>query len=154
MGVILSDNLKWNVHIVEIVRKANKWLFFLTLDKCLPNREDLVHTYTSLINYACPVCHAGLSQYLQTEVETIQRRHLTTIYGLAQYEENLCASALVSLKDRHVKICSDLFKEICKLDYKLNHLIPKPCECSNPCKMTHQLITNCSAEEILSFHMF
>ncbi len=37
VGVILSDNLKWNAHIGEIVRKANTQLFFLRLlKKCLP----------------------------------------------------------------------------------------------------------------------
>ncbi len=50
LGVILSDNLKWNAHIGEIVRKANKQLFFLRLLKnACPNREDLVVTYTSLV---------------------------------------------------------------------------------------------------------
>ncbi len=100
--VILSDNLKCNAHIGEIVRKANKRLFFLTLLKnACPYREDLVDTYTSLVRpiveYACPLWH-------------------------------LCASGLVSLKDRRVKICSDLFNEMCKPDHKLNHLISKPCE--------------------------
>ncbi len=72
-----------------------------------PNREYLVDTYTSLVRptveYACPVWHAGLPQYLPKEVETIQMRALTTIYGLAPYEEHLCASGLVSLKDRSVQ---------------------------------------------------
>ncbi len=36
LGVILRDNLKLNAHIGEIVRKANKRLFFLRLlKKCL-----------------------------------------------------------------------------------------------------------------------
>ncbi len=49
LGVILSDNLKWNAHIGEIVRKANKRLFFLRfLKNACPNREYLVVTYTSL----------------------------------------------------------------------------------------------------------
>ncbi len=106
-------------------------VFSKTLKKCLPNREDIVVTYTSLVRpiveYACPMWHAGLPQYLP-EVETIQQRALTTIYGLAPYEEHLCASGLVSLKDSRVKICSDLFNEMCKTDNKLNHLIPKPRE--------------------------
>ncbi len=69
--------------------------------------------------------HAGLPLYLQKEEETIQQRALTTIYGLAPYEENLWASGLVFLKDRSVKIVLDLLKEMCKPDHKLNHLIPK-----------------------------
>ncbi len=43
---ILSDKLKWNAHIGEIVRKANKRLFFL---KTCPNRIDCVDTYTNLV---------------------------------------------------------------------------------------------------------
>ncbi len=89
-------------------------------------------TYPSLVRriveYACPIWHAGLPKYLQNEVETIQKRALTAIYGLATYEENRCSSDLVSLKDRCVKTFADLFKEMCKPDHKLNHLIPKPCE--------------------------
>ncbi len=122
------------------IRKANKRLFFLRfLKNACPNREDLVVTYTSLVRpiveYACTVWHAGLPQYLMKEVETIQKRALTAIYGLemdgegSSKTEHLCASGLVSLKDRRVKICSDLFNEMCKPDHKLNHLIPKPCEC-------------------------
>ncbi len=135
LGVILSDNLKWNAHIGEIVRKSNKRLFFLRLLKnACPNREDLVVTYTSLVRpiveYGYPVWHAGLPQYLQKEVETTQKRALTTIYGLAPYEEHLCASGLVCLKHRRVKICSGLFNEMCKPDHKLNHLIPKTHESS------------------------
>ncbi len=72
-------------------------------------------------------------------METIQKIVLTTIHRLAPYQENLCTSGLVSLKDndndnentlfyRHVIICSDLYKEMCKPDHKLNHLIPKPHE--------------------------
>ncbi len=35
---------------------------------------------------------------------------------------------MVSLKDRHVKICSALLNEICKPNHKQNHPIPKPNE--------------------------
>ncbi len=133
-----------NAHIGEIVRKANKWLFFLRLlQNACPNREDLTVTYTSLVRpiveYACPVWHAGLPQYLQKEVETIQKRALTTIYGLAPYEEHLCTSGLLSLKDKHVKICSDLFNEMCKPDHKLNRLIPKTHERSKSLRNAPQM---------------
>ncbi len=118
----------------KFIRKANKRLFFLRLLKnAFPNREGLLATYPSLVRpiveYACPEWHAGLPQNLQ-EVETIQRRALTTIYRLVPYEEHLCAGGLVSLKDRRIKIYSDLFNEMCKPDHKLNHLIPKPREFS------------------------
>ncbi len=92
LGVILSDNLKWNAQIGEIVRKANKTTFFSkTIKKRLaPIREDLIVTYTNLVKpiveCACPLWHAELPQYLQKDVETIQNRPLTTIYELTPYE--------------------------------------------------------------------
>ncbi len=160
LSVGIKAHCLWSRQVLEI-RKANKWLFFLRLLKnACPNREDLVVTYTSLVKQivecACPVWHAGLPQHLQKEVETIQKRALTTIYGLARYEEHLCASGLVSLKDRRVKICSDLFNEMCKPDYKLNLLIPKPVNVVNPWEIPHQFIP-LNLEQIiietLSFHM-
>ncbi len=65
-------------------------------------------------------------------METIQKRTLPSIYGLDPYEEHLCANGLVSLIDKRVKICSNLFNEMCKLDHKLDHLIPKPVKVVNP----------------------
>ncbi len=40
--------------------------------------------------------------------------------------KKISVSGLLSLKDRRVKICLDLFKKMCKPDYKS----PKPHECS------------------------
>ncbi len=72
------------------------------------------------------------------------------------YEEHLCASGLLSLKDRCFKICSDLLNEMCKPDHKLNHLIPKPRECSKSLRNAPQIYP-LNVEQIvietLSFHM-
>ncbi len=75
---------------------------------------------------------------------------------VAPYEEHLCASGLVSLKERCVKICSDQFNEMCKPDHKLNHLIPKPCECSKSLRNAPPIDppkfrTNCYRDTFISY---
>ncbi len=96
----------------KLLERQKNDCFSKTLKKGLSNRDDLAVTYTSfvrpIVEYACPIWHASLSQYL----------------------------GLVSLKDRCVKICSDLFNEMCKPDHNLNHLIPKPHEHSKSLRNT------------------
>ena len=57
LGVNISSNLTWNVHINEIVRKASKRLYFLTqLKRAKIARTDLGPFYSSctrsIMNYA------------------------------------------------------------------------------------------------------
>ena len=94
LGLTITDDLKWNAHVEQIVKKANKRLFLLTLLKRAGvDCKDIVDMYTSLIRpvleYACPVFHAALPKYLQHEIESVQKRALTTICGLDPYEDNL-----------------------------------------------------------------
>ena len=59
MGVNISSNLTWNIHINEIVKKASKRLYFLTqLKRATIARTDLGPFYSSCIrsimDYALP----------------------------------------------------------------------------------------------------
>ncbi len=124
--MILSDNLKWNAHIGEIVRKANKWLFFLILLKnACPNREDFVVTYTNLvrpiIEYSCPVylntCRRRWKPFKrELWLQSMGWHHMKTIYVQVVWYPS---------KTDVLK-----FVQICRLDHKLNHLIPKTRESS------------------------
>ena len=68
LGVSIQNNLKWNAHVEEITRKANKRLFHLR--KCRK----------SILEYASPVW-VGLPNYLRDEIEWVQSRTLR-ILGL------------------------------------------------------------------------
>ncbi len=125
-------------------------VFSQTLTKCLPQyRRPCSHLHQPCnINSRIFLPPYGMLVFLNTYRRRWKpfKRALTTIYGLASYKEHLCASGLVPLKDRRVKICSDLFNEMCKPDHELNHLIPKPHERSKCREMPNQLIP-------LSLHM-
>ena len=131
LGVMISDDLKWNTHIEEIIKKANSRLFFLTLLKNAdPPKQDLIDTYTSLIRplleYACPVWHTSLPQYLHDDIECVQKRALIIICGYAPYEENLACANLLTLRERRENICRKMFRDMCNPNHKLHHLLPKP----------------------------
>ncbi|CAB4018988.1 RNA-directed DNA polymerase from mobile element jockey, partial [Paramuricea clavata] len=73
LGVSFQNNLKWNAHVEEITRKANKRLYHLR--ECrksqLPAEVGII-TYQSkirpILEYASPVW-AGLPNYLRDEIE-------------------------------------------------------------------------------------
>jgi hypothetical protein len=85
LGVSFQNNLKWNAHVEEITRKANKRLYHLR--ECrksqLPVEVGII-TYQSKIRptleYASPVW-ARLPNYLRDEIERVQSRSLP-ILGL------------------------------------------------------------------------
>ncbi len=85
LGVSFQNNLKWNAHVEEITRKANKRLCHLR--ECRKSQlpvEVGITTYQSeirpILEYASPVW-AGLPNYLQHEIEQVQSRSLR-ILGL------------------------------------------------------------------------
>ena len=85
LGVSVQNILKWNAHVEEITRKANKRLFHLR--ECRKSKlpvEVGITTYQSktrpILEYASPVW-AGLPNYLRDEIERVQSRSLR-ILGL------------------------------------------------------------------------
>ena len=110
LGVHLSSDLTWNVHIEYIVKKANKRLYALrTLKKAGVQPRDLVGIYRALIRsvleYAAPVW-SGLPVYLSEVLEAVQRRAMRIIYPYADYNTALCSAELGSLADRRDAICA------------------------------------------------
>ena len=85
LGVSFQSNLKWNAHVEEMTRKANKRLYHLR--ECRKSQlpvEVGITTYQSkirpILEYASPVW-AGLPNYLQHKIERVQSRSLR-ILGL------------------------------------------------------------------------
>jgi len=70
--------------------------------------EDLVAYYCACIrsslDYACPVFHYSLPQYLQTELERIQKRALAFIFPGMSYREALERACLTSIREHHKDI--------------------------------------------------
>ena len=126
LGVWCQDDLKWNEHIEQISRKANRRLFHLR--QCMKSHlpAEVGHTtYTSkitpILEYASTVwcgLPGYLPGYLQNEVEKVQRRSLR-ISGLD-------SDFLPTLESRRNKACSREFERICKdPEHQCQKLLPE-----------------------------
>ena len=110
LGVHLSSDLTWNVHIEYMMKKASKRLYALrSLKKAGVQPRDLVGIYCALIRsvleYAAPMW-SGLPVYLSDVLEAVQRRAMRIIFPHADYNTALCSAGLGSLADRRDAICA------------------------------------------------
>ena len=76
LGVMISNDLKWNVHVEMICKKVAMRLYFpRQLKRTEVPNNDLLSFYTTCIRpvaeYACPVFHTALPQYLSDQLERL-----------------------------------------------------------------------------------
>ena len=79
LGVTISHDLKWNMHTSELSRKCSSRLYFLRqLKRSGVAPSELVQFYVTCIRpvleYASPVFHRSLPNYISEDLERIQRR--------------------------------------------------------------------------------
>ncbi|KAK2550309.1 hypothetical protein P5673_028999 [Acropora cervicornis] len=79
LGLNVSGDLKWNVHIAELVKKASLRLFsFKQLKRSAVAPSELILFYVtcirSILEYACPVFHRAVPSYLSDDLERLQKR--------------------------------------------------------------------------------
>ena len=131
LGVIISSNLTWNLHIDYICTKARKRLFSLRLLKRsgVPTKKlDTIYSsfVRPILEYACQVWHFSLTQKLIEQVEQIQRRALRIIIPTLSYNECLDALNMDTLYERRRRLCYQMYKSALDPGNKLNGLLPKP----------------------------
>jgi hypothetical protein len=133
LGLTLSDDLKWNEHVLQIVKKARKRLYCLAqLKRSNVGTKELLQIYITSIRpiteYACPAFHNSLTNYLSNDLESIQKRALRIIIPLTSYSEALSIAVLQPLYyARRQELTESLFRDIASnKDHKLHKLLP-PC---------------------------
>ena len=110
LGVILSDDLTWNMHVDSIVKKTAKRVYMLyQLKRAGIRQTDLDNVYVSVVRpvleYACPVWHTNLTKYLCDNIEMIQKRALQSIFPNKGYDDILCDLGMCTLHERRNVIC-------------------------------------------------
>ena len=129
LGVTITNNLSWNLHINETIKKASKRLYLLRpLKRNGVSTSDLVRFYTccirSVCDYAVPVFHSSLPNYLINDLEGVQKRALSIIFPHLSYNESLAFLDMDSLFDHHSFLWSSLFSKILDdEEHKLHHLL-------------------------------
>jgi hypothetical protein len=101
LGVIISNNLKWDAHVKYVVAKASKRLFYLRQLKYAGLHEnELVRVYKALVRpiceYACPVWSTHLPKQRFNNIESFQKRAMKIIKPSCPYE--------AALKDQQLEL--------------------------------------------------
>ena len=106
LGITIQSNLKWHLHINEVVAKVSKRLQILCVLKHggVP-LADLLKVYFALIRsvfeYCCPVWYNALPIKLSD-----------SIFPALHCQEALATTGCVSLHTRRMGLCSKLFTKI------------------------------------------
>ena len=131
LGLNISNNLKWNNHISELVRKAAPHLYYLRqLKRSWIALKELLLFYTTCIHstleYASLVFHRTLSEYLNDDLERVQRRALRIETPDLSYSKALETYGLKTLKERRETLSTKLFNNIAKdPHHTLHKLLPE-----------------------------
>ena len=130
LGVWLSDDLSWKSHVNHMHSRATPRLYYLRqLRRCGLSQCDLLASYRTLIRpileYACPVWHAGLTKGESDILEKIQKRALKIIYSDIPYEACIQKAQIEFLKTRRERLSKQFFFQICQPNHRLHYLLNK-----------------------------
>ena len=133
LGLTISGNLTWNVHVRDVIKKASKRIYFLIqLKRANDSHDDLKLFYITCIrsipDYAILVFHYFLPKYLMNEMERIQKRIMVVIFPDFEYSpalERLCIDHL-DCTVHHTTLCQSLFKSISNNENRLLHCLSPP----------------------------
>ena len=141
LGVNISSDLKWNVHVSELVRKASTRLYFLRqLKKSHVAKRELLLLYITyirttfialhsshyILEYGSPLFHRDLPSCLQYEdLERLQKLAMKITYPELSYAKAPELSGLLTLYHKREAIAAKLFDEVCaKQCHSLHKLLP------------------------------
>ena len=128
LGVVIRSDLSWCSHVKYMITKASRRIFVVTaMVRSGMNRTDLLIVYSSLVRsvleYASPVWHCGLSQTQSQEIEKVQRRCFKIIFPSLSYREALIDSGYELLSARRERASRELFEQIKNPLHILNDLL-------------------------------
>ena len=114
LGITISSDLTWTIHVDNICAKASKRLYALRILKRngVP-AEDLLTIFCTFIRpvleYACQVWHTSLSSTLSDQiVEHVQKRAIKIMFPHLSYTASLEQSRLSTLHERRENQCLSL----------------------------------------------
>ena len=142
LGMIISHDLKWNMHISELSRKCSSRLYFLRQLK----RSGVVPSEVVLFYMTC----------IRPVLENVQRWALRIIYPDLSYRVALETAGLPKLHESRERISTDLFDEIvCDPTHRLHSLLPqrKSCKYALRCKRDFTL-PKCKTERLKNSFIF
>ena len=130
VGIHIQDDLKWDVHVQEMLKKARIKLHFLIQlkkSRVLPN--PAISFYKSVIvpqlEYACPAWATSITKEQSNDIERIQKRALKIVFPDLDYSQALEKANLKTLSQRRLELCKKFFTELQKESNILHSILPK-----------------------------
>jgi hypothetical protein len=122
LGLTYTGDLKWDVHVTNIIKKASQQIYILKKLRMLLPPHDLTKIYNAMIlsvlEYCSPVM-VGMTKKNADKIEKIRRRCHRIICG------NECdCNAFESISSRRIQQAINLFRSMFLPHNILNHLIP------------------------------
>jgi hypothetical protein len=129
LGVLISNDLSWEENTNSIISKCAPRLYYLKqLRRSGMQDDDLIVFYKTIVRpvleYACPVWHAGLTKAQSDAIESVQKRALRLVFPSLSYRASLTKTGIETLLARRDDICKQQFSAICSEQHKLHHLLP------------------------------
>ncbi len=129
--MIINDKLNWQEHVDKLHKKASSRLYFVSkLKRTKMSSSDIVKVYVSLVRpvleYACQLWHAGLTDHQRDMLESIQQRALKIAFLSQDYDDALVSAKLQSLFQRRQELCRRLFNSAQDPSHKRHPLLPHP----------------------------
>lgn len=129
LGVYISSDLSWDTHIEYMLKKVAKRMYCIfCLIRIGAEVSEIISVYCSLIRsileYACPVWHPGLTKGQHKNIERVQKRLIKMIYPSSSYANGLSSSGLERLYDRRERLTKDMFVEMKDPHHVLHGLLP------------------------------
>ena len=117
LGVYVNNKLNWSDHIDYIYKKASQRVFnIIMLKRSGIKTKDLCQIYCSIIRsimeYAAPVWHFGITKEQCNLLESVQKRVLKIILPSYDYYAALSTCGLTTLKNRRDKLCNVFFRKV------------------------------------------
>ena len=135
LGIILSHDLKWTNHVDYIYKKSNKRLYFIRLlKKSRVECNSIVKIYLVLIRpileYAVQVWQ-DIPNFLETKLETIQKRALRIIFPHLTYEQ----AGIETLAERRYALCLSYILKLKDQNHPLHFLLPRSVSVNRSCNL-------------------
>ena len=133
LGVIITNDLKWESNTDYLVKKANSRMQLLRkVASFTKSKEDKKAIYVlyirSILEQSSVVWHSSLTQENSEDLERVQKAAVKLILGrnYENYEDALIKADLESLKTRREELCKKFANTCVKSDnFRVNSLFPE-----------------------------
>ena len=130
LGTMLTDDLKWDLNVSTIVKKANARMELLRRVASFGTPpEDLKIIYTlfirSLLEQSATVWHSSLTEDNITDLERVQKTAIKVILQdkYKGYKQGLAQLNIETLAERRQQLCLN-FARKCTKNEKMKHMFP------------------------------